>query len=440
MALLRDTKARAKRIDLAYFKKAHPFRRWKRWLSILVPAAAAALIAAAAVAKDDRLYTSGGLAARHAMLETQCAACHRSGWAERYLDPSAWQAKLDAACLSCHDGALHHANATHQVRGAVATNCSQCHREHESAHRLAAVRDVQCVSCHGSLKTTGKEAHPEACPAGPEHAIAPSIRSFEDGHPDFALFTRKVEDPTKVSFNHAVHMNPDTALKKETLQGQLKALAGRPGIEGAEGARGFACSYCHASSTPGGAAMAPILYEKHCMDCHGLKIGDEAVPHEEPREIRDFLRSLLAAKGKGGDELADEVAEAEIPLYTSDPSGCMKCHASDLGDDFPAKPPVVARTGLRPGPIGDEGRPRRWMAHAFFNHDTHRTLRCVECHAGADKSAKTSDVLMPRKDACVACHGARGGVISTCVTCHTYHDKTKPRSEASRLGIGDVLK
>ena len=32
MALLRDTKARAKRIDLTYFRQLSPFRRWKRAL------------------------------------------------------------------------------------------------------------------------------------------------------------------------------------------------------------------------------------------------------------------------------------------------------------------------------------------------------------------------------------------------------------------------
>ncbi|HEX5631912.1 MAG TPA: hypothetical protein VFX50_01750, partial [Gemmatimonadales bacterium] len=357
-------------------------------------------------------------------------------------DPAGWQAKLDAACMKCHDGPVHHANATSQVSqgGDRASNCSRCHREHEGPGRLASVKDRQCVSCHADLKTTGKEPHPAVCPAGGAHEIAPKIRSFQDGHPEFALFARQVKDPTALAFNHAVHMNPDTPLKKQTLQDQLKALAGRRGVEGAEGARKLGCAYCHSSATPGGASMAPVLYETHCMDCHALKVEDQPVPHEAPNVVRDFLRSRLAAKGKGGEDLAVAVLEVEQPLFTADTVNCSKCHQVKEADDPLAAPPAVARTGVRTGPPGDEGRPRRWMAHATFNHDTHRTLRCLECHPGGDTSSKTSDVLMPRMSTCAKCHGPAGGVVSTCVTCHTYHDKTKVPPDAARLGIGEVLK
>lgn len=442
MALLRDTKARAKRIDLTYFKRSHPFRSWKRNLSILATLGAVGWIGAAAAVKDDRLYTSGRLAMRHAMLEEQCAACHKSSWGERYLDPKGWQAKLDAACLACHDAPVHHANATHQVAGERATNCSSCHVEHESSTRLAAVRDVQCVACHGDLKTTAKAAHPAGCLAGPEHAIAPSIRSFEEGHPEFAILAKGVKDPTALQFNHGVHLRPDSPLKKETIQGQFETIVAKlktspalAGIEGAKGERTFACSYCHKASD--GARMDPILYETHCMDCHELKLEKDVVPHETPKALRDFLRSRLAGQEKKEDDLAVEVAQAETDLYTSG-TGCAKCHKVEEGS--PEELPKVARTGARTGPPNDEGRPRSWMTHAFFSHDTHRTLRCLECHPGADTSKLTSDVLMPKKAACATCHGTIGGVASTCVTCHVYHDKSKIRPESGRIGIKDVVK
>ena len=35
----RTTKKRAQRIDLNYFKRPHPFRRWRFWLSVAVPLA-----------------------------------------------------------------------------------------------------------------------------------------------------------------------------------------------------------------------------------------------------------------------------------------------------------------------------------------------------------------------------------------------------------------
>jgi hypothetical protein len=430
MALLRDTKARAKRIDLAYFKKSHPFRRWKRILSILLPAAGGVWLAAMAGARDERIYTSGGLAARHAMLEKNCIACHTSGWGGRYLDPSGWQERLDTACLSCHDGPVHHANAVDQVRGPKgresASRCSTCHVEHEGAHKLAQVADRHCVTCHGDLKTSSGEPSFER-----------RIDAFWKGHPEFDLLAQKAKDPTVVKFNHAVHLKPDSAPKRDKLQEDLKRLAGRPGIDAA----GLGCAFCHRGEGAG-AYMAPIHYESHCIDCHALKLEGQPVPHEAPNVVRDFLRSRLAVKGKGGEDLAVQVIEVESPIYTSDTVNCGKCHQVKDADDPLVAPPAVVRTGLRPGPAGNDGAPRRWFGQAFFNHDTHRTLRCLECHGGAETSKDTADLLMPAKAACLRCHAPSpaGGVASACSTCHTYHDKTRQRPADGRLNIGEVLK
>lgn len=439
MALLRDTKARAKRIDLSYFRQPHPFRRWMRILSVAAPLAAAAWIAAMAAGGDERIYNSGPVAARHAMLEKDCGACHAGSWALRYTDPGEWQARLDAACLKCHDGPVHHANQAGLIRGRTSSNCSLCHVEHQGSARLAGVADRHCVSCHAALKTTGAEPHPASCPAGPAHGIHPAIERFDAGHPEFALLARRTPDPTAAAFNHAVHLHPDTAQKRELIQGQLKGLAGRRGVETAsDGTRTLGCAYCH-QTVPPGAEMAPVHYESHCRDCHPLKLKDERVPHEAPDTIRDFLRSRLARGGAGGEKLDEQTTDAEIPLYTSDPDGCMKCHKTDLGAEFPARPPVVARTGLRPGPPGREGTPRRWYVHSFFNHETHRELGCTECHA-ADGSKLTADVLLPSRAACLKCHGPAGGVSSTCVTCHRFHDRSRERAGEGRLRIGEVVK
>lgn len=438
MALLRDTKARAKRIDLAYFRKPHPFRRWRRILSILLPTLGAAWIAAAAMLRDDRLYTSGHLAARHAMLEKKCEACHTSTWGERHLDPAGWQARLDAACLACHDAPVHHVNATSQVAGPKgherSSNCSVCHREHEGSDRLAKVADVQCVACHGQLKPAAKEAHPPTCMAGADHAIATSIRSFQD-HPEFALFARKVKDPSDLKFNHAVHLRAEDKAKKDAVEELVKTkLAGRPGLEGSA----LGCGFCHAPSTPGGPAMAPILYETHCRDCHELKVEDDRVVHEDPVHLRGFLLDFFTKKKVEDKDLNDKLLEAETALYGDD--GCGKCHSVKTSDDYPKLPHAIQPTYLRSTVKGEESRPRRWMSHALFNHDTHRTIRCVDCHGGADTSKLTSDLLLPGKASCVSCHGPEGRVTSTCVTCHTYHDKSRLPVESGRLRVKDIVK
>lgn len=444
MALHRDAKARAKRIDLAYFKRPHRFRRWKGILSIAAPLAAAVWIAAMAVARDERIYNSGPMSARHAMLETRCASCHQSPWAERYTDPAGWQDRLDRACLVCHDAPVHHANASGFLRGPrgheTSARCSECHVEHRELPRLAEVRDRRCVSCHADLQRTGLEAHPAACPVGATHAVQDRIAGFADGHPEFALIARKMPDPSQVSFNHAVHLHPETVLKRDLLQSQLLKLSARRGVEkGAGGEFSLGCSFCHLPGAAG-ASMGPVHYESHCMDCHALKFRDQKVPHETPDVVRDFLRSRLSKEGKGGEALAELVTEAEIPLYSSDPDGCMKCHKSDLGADFPASVPVVARTGLRRGPAGRENEPRRWFQHSFFSHESHRELRCLECHAGAEASRKTADLLLPSQGICLKCHSPAGGVPHACVTCHLFHDRSRERTSEGALRIREVVK
>ncbi len=443
MALLRDTKARAKRIDLTYFRKLSPFRRWKRALSIALPALGAAWVIAMAARGDERLYNSGSISSRHAMLESKCSACHTTPWGLRYAHPAEWQEKLDLACLACHDGPVHHLNSGGFLRGSegqqTSARCSQCHFEHKGSTRLADVKDRNCTQCHADLKTTGPGAHPKTCPAGADHAVHRKIDSFVSGHPEFALISKKALDPTVVAFNHSVHLRPDTPQRRDLIQKQLQPLSGRRGIEVDGDKRFLGCTYCHQTLPPGD-AMAPIYYESHCRDCHPLKLESEKMPHVASDVLRDFLRSRLAKKGAAGDALAEKVTETEIPIYTSDPDGCMKCHKTDLGAEFPATPPLVAPTGLRRGPPGQEGTPRRWFLHSTFNHETHRELRCVECHAGVGESRKTSDLLMPSRDVCLKCHSEAGGVSFTCVTCHRFHDRSKERTVEGRLRIPDVVK
>ena len=88
--------------------------------------------------------------------------------------------------------------------------------------------------------------------------------------------------------------------------------------------------------------------------------------------------------------------------------------------------------------------PRRWFASARFDHQAHRNLSCVECHAGAETSKETADVLSPDFDggmaglppaegkpavvaaeSCLKCHGAGQpnlpAALSACIVCHDYH-------------------
>lgn len=457
MALLRDTKARAKRIDLTYFRKAGTFRRWTRILSILLPVAGLSWVVAMAARGDERLYNSGTISTRHAMLENKCDACHTTSWAQRYTNPELWQERLDQACLACHDAPIHHGNSIGLTRTkdgrSTASRCSQCHLEHQGTSRLAQVKDRTCTQCHSDLQTTGPEPHPKSCPAGADHAIFRKIDSFEKGHPEFALLSKKAKDPTVMDFNHAVHLTPDTEARRTKFQEDLKALTGRRGIETHKDGLRLGCGYCHTAVSPGD-MMAPLSYEQHCRSCHPVEIAKEKkpepgreyagakkdpLPHVAPQPLRDFLRSRFAFQGATGDELMIKVKEAEGTIYSDDPSRCMKCHKGDVPPE-PEALPVLKRTGVRNETPGRENAPRRWFAHSIFNHETHRELRCAECHAGVDVSKQTSDLLMPGLSVCLKCHSTPGAVSFACVTCHKFHDRTGTPAGEGRLQIRDVVK
>ncbi len=481
MALIRDTKARARRIDWTYYRRPHPFRRWKRTLSIAVPTAAALFILAMAAMGDRRIYNSGGMSPAHSMLEKNCGFCHTSPWAQRYVDPEKWQAGLDAACLNCHDGPVHHANAADHVRGSkgheTASRCSQCHAEHKGAARLAGVSDRHCVSCHAGLKTTGPEPHLSTCPVGKDHAVSQQITGFSQRHPesallkkqegfdalqgqsefeslfqsmrgkrqewfdlqadgpDFKMLEAKATDKTRLRFNHAEHLDSRDERRREQIKAKLERVP-RRGIRTQSHAEGkLTCADCHQPLSPG-AYMAPVHYERHCRHCHPLErpegitlAKDERVPHEEPVVLRDFLRSRFAQTGAADDELADRVARAEEEFYTNSGTGCRKCHGTSAKDVEALKKdlPEVLPTGVRRGPAGEEGASRRWFAHSIFNHEAHRAMNCQACHARADSSWLTSDVLLPSMKACLPCHGAGGRAPSTCATCHLYHDRGRAK-------------
>jgi hypothetical protein len=213
--------------------------------------------------------------------------------------------------------------------------------------------------------------------------------------------------------------------------------------------------------------MQPISYSRNCQACHALQIdptlADFQIPHPTGtsgvNSVRDFLLTLptqyatyAVQKGitrssqiaafvnkhmltvrqrvREGADLEREVFFADDrDINYGEPSlaatreralfpGCAYCHevrASPAGD------PVVTR------PV----TPDRWYVHARFDHAAHIGMSCTACHGAVLQSEKTSDISLPDKASCVTCHSAKGGVVSTCVTCHDYH-KADPAHEMMR--------
>jgi len=87
----------------------------------------------------------------------------------------------------------------------------------------------------------------------------------------------------------------------------------------------------------------------------------------------------------------------------------------------------------------------RWMPQANFNHAKHQTdpttqtlLSCDICHQ-ARQSRETSDVLMPAKASCTACHSPQGKVVADCTTCHTYHATPAAQAITAAATVPEML-
>jgi hypothetical protein len=229
--------------------------------------------------------------------------------------------------------------------------------------------------------------------------------------------------------------------------------------------------------------MQPIVYEKHCRDCHPLRFSrrlalagaadptdhDYNLPHEKPEIVRGVMRERLIAdyarrhagaplqsqpkldsrlpnrkpppSQQQWDWVEEELGGLETAFFrmpTSDGAAhpgnaCLKCHESGL-----VAPNASAAFTIRP-----PGIPTRWMPHSRFRHDRHLNINCIECHqsrggeavaAGASSQANllgsntVQDILMPNMEKCQTCHGATSGSLAgfrparkNCTECHAYH-------------------
>jgi hypothetical protein len=293
VARTRTTKKLAQRIDLNYFKRPTPLKRAKLCLSLLLPLLSMIWIGERTLSRDSRVYSSGRMSKAHAVLEKECTACH-------IQQAGAFSAKAaDSACLACHDGPMHHAVATKSLP------CAACHSEHRGHVNISATGNRSCAECHANLGSVDGQSH-----------FANRIRSFGDGHPEFAVLRpvagRPPGDPATIKLNHAVHMKPirrgpngpDVQLQCGDCHRPAAAKASWPHADAKYVTASV--SYTDADSfVPGGAAgfvpheresgrelMAPVKFANACAACHLLtfdKRFEEGVPHDKSGVIYLFL-------------------------------------------------------------------------------------------------------------------------------------------------------
>jgi hypothetical protein len=206
----------------------------------------------------------------------------------------------------------------------------------------------------------------------------------------------------------------------------------------------------------GGAYMTSIKYVNQCAACHVLQFDrliPEPAPHDKPEVVHAFIMKKYAdyivqnpgaVKLRVGEiddgtpvgftesalrptrtELSPLVnsasewvrqrtAAAENLLWTRN---CKICHLS-TEHDAPGLPQSVKAIV-----------PTRWLPHAEFDHQAHRMLTCVACHAGIPNSPKSADVNIPKIELCQPCHKEAGpakqAAEGRCFECHSYHDWRK---------------
>ena len=375
--------------------------------------------------------------------DQSCGACHTAGalgpsgmiFAALHSSPGPFAIKelieakagemtaLDESCQKCHTShLLHQANVARNI------SCSFCHQEHRGAGPIAAPTDGHCTLCHGNAETMLASSKIVAASPGGS-GIA---RNFAADHPEFRVQSEKRRDPDTLKFNHVLHLSGETIPKP-------------PNGEKLD------CRFCHQPDAAG-RYFRSIKFENHCQACHSLQFDPEtpdlSLPHGNPDFVSAFLHSLprqyadfAARSGMARPAEQNQFAQEKLQRLqarvgtgedfekrvffstaTSGPEtqvgtvrgamhalypGCAYCHevkADDGGKAHITKPLMMDR----------------WLAHAEFNHAKHSGLSCSQCHQ-AEKSQMTSDIILPAKQTCAACHSPRGGVADSCATCHIYH-------------------
>ncbi len=437
----RTTKKLARRIDLQYFARPHPFRRWRFWLSLTIPVIAVGWLLTQRVQGGQKVYSSGPLAQAHAVFTQQCDVCHVTRTGAFFKEVS------DEACLACHDGPVHHASQR------FTPHCASCHLEHRGATRLSAASQASCTQCHAQLQTRDGQ---------PQFAVA--ISDFDHSHPEFSTLAGGKIDEGKIRLNHYLHLQPHL-MGPDNTRVQMSCDDCHRSAD--SGSWPYAATVRTATVTQGsqrdsmvhsGVYMAPIRFTSHCAACHTLqfdrRFDNEQVPHDKPQVVHLFLKKRFEEYVAAHPEAIHEVEppnrqrpedvrpgraarnaaewaqfrteDADRLLWTKT---CRQCHVlSSAGGAMPE----IAQPNITP----------RWLRHGEFDHRAHRMMSCTACHSRTSESHDTSDILLPGIETCRQCHRAanssREVAEGRCFECHQYHDWSQAKRTKGRFSIPEL--
>ena len=353
------------------------------------------------------------------------------------------------------------------------TPCRACHAEHMGRdHKLAAVPDSKCLTCH-------------------------DYHSFTRKHPEFQFIRESAADDSSLIFTHIRHVREVLKQEKETDTEK-------------------ACLYCH-NPRLDGKLFGDIDYDRHCSACHlqntntaplpvtannqdgvltvetiranpsvatlwannydptafdmlpGNRIVKKRVMHKDPwviynlnqlqqtddmielsdsfgqpntfQDVQAKMRAaILRLSGTGNTDLQAQLFQADSILSRLNVSSlAMQINLADSLNETNStligklSQPCQECHVLSGGQIKWVNGRQDILKRANFNHRAHIVQRgCLDCHnrivinpSGADsllavKADRSSVQNLPAKTACIKCHNGNE-TTQRCIICHEFH-------------------
>ena len=383
----------------------------------------------------DTAWNSGQISTPHRFISDQCNTCHQKPFVR----------VTDGACLSCHERTEHHFDLAKPeladsavLKEFSARPCGTCHQEHNGDQAITITKQALCLDCHSGIENILPRT--EIRNAG----------SFDAAHQEFraeVAVDSKTRETRRVSLEDKAALVENSGLKFPHDK-HLK----REGIRSPKGKEVLECANCH--HLPKGAeGFQPIGMEGECERCHSLVFDprrpDRTLPHGQMDNAQMLIREFYSdyALHGGMNDVQDPVTditrrrpgerEQITPVTKSSPKDWADQQAQRIADQSFGKTMCgkchVVSTGPGAGPLNWSVVPamvtKNWLPRGRFDHSAHQDLlKCGACH-DAEKSAKASDVLLPKIAVCKQCHGgeeASDKVPSTCITCHEFHLPGRP--------------
>ena len=429
------------RVDRARVGKSSAILRLRLVITAFAIGAAAAWWASAGGMKAGLLYNPGHVTRAHAKFEMQCEKCHtgdgRGGFSK---------AVSDTACVTCHDGAMHHPNqfvakdaaGVSPVKLILAVNdphrpegnamrsaaCMACHTEHKGIAALKSSDDAQCTQCHAAL---GKAATSQPSVQASVVAFNPSqhpafgrrlVRADPDDNNKPRLF-----DPTKLKYDHRKH-----AQQPELTGDQSCVLchttAATPAVGPTPRTPPFASEKLIGDDRPfdTGRSMRPITFDRHCVGCHQLEmpgtVGNIEVDEDGEKVKKDLspVISGLVLRHRSMNEVRDQIAAAVQQATPADPTKFVAPDPADTPGEVKSLSADKKWLRLNLLAMADDvsGGLKRRSLDATFDPVTMKVpddapdkltgSRLVDFYA--------AQAMFSAKNACVACHDTAGRLPS----------------------------